>query len=424
MPLTPKQISEASLKEILNNNQEFDSKELSGKLSDLSIKISEFANSDILPKFVKDFISTADLNHPYVLRFITDDLCKNISDYIHFINEAETKQAYVVNESLKKTFGAFLSSSLPRDFGNVENLGFYSLIEDVAKREKARKSEKSDVVSIRNFTTKQHFPTFDSSFASFELWLRNNKSHAGLLDSAKKRVEVYQEILCENLKAEASRFLLSVERFNSKQHFGFHCLPSSLASIKLAALHRAKVVSANNENPYGASFGAKVVNTDELKGSRKKSKHAPDNRKKQEIHSICWNNNIFSRYSWLAEILKSNFGTQIPYCAKIYSLSDFDDIIPGQLKDAVYGLDNAVKENLSKPIFDSFLIVVPSVIFQSHDYSFIKTVSGEKKTIPGGSREDFLKEVDRELVKSGLVLPVILGKALRDTYFISTVSVK
>lgn len=286
---------------------------------------------------VLSFLKDVDLTHPEVVDIYdrqvnNEKFVKTIIQSVAVLKFCKTNNYSIIDNIVTNNQPlTYLDSPL-------NNRKYIRILKNREDRDAVRKLKETHDIPLSS--GKKGHDAWNSVGESFSSYIRFNDQYKEEIESAKEKAKRYKELNCLDLEKE---IINSLDKFTiqaNDKYLGFHRITIPNAAIILAKLHGFSITTDAEIRIHNEKFGFK-------NGS----------------------------YSPLYH----------PYCARAYSIFDMLDVVPDNIKKIIDVLENH-PDSCGKPIFDHYIVVVPSV------------TSWTKETI------------DKKLISDKIIVPVLLGE--------------
>jgi hypothetical protein len=298
---------------------------------------------------LRDFAYVVDLDHPDVWSSVLFDseFTDRYSKLLRLVLLARQNGLEECLDGLSKLNIKNLPNHLKYLDTPFKNQQYVRLLPNREDRERVRNTKEICEIELGSFYNKGR-SAWEQCPDDFSLYVRNNTAYSEEIEKATKKAERYVGLGCHSM---AQKIMESIENFRKimeEIHYGFHRITLTNAAVILAKLHSYEF--------SGLLEPGQLFDLD--------------------------NNRIF-----VSRNDKSNI-----YVAKAYPLNELQDYLPFRVKDIVERLEMFDEAN-GKPIFDHYVVVVPS---DESSSSF----------------------VDATLIREQAIVPVLLGEKDGKCFFI------
>lgn len=331
-----------------------------------------------------DFFSGIDLNHPG-LNQAYDGIFIEDNDFAMFVCEILSCGKYLLKSGDKRVL-SLLSQHAP---AHLRKLSKYAdtidipernkcnvrLVLDKLRRDNIRKQKKPQTIDMHGIL-KKGLSYFESHPENFERYMRFDTSMADELIRMEDKAKRYEDIGCSVLADEIRNNLKTFNEHIKQNYYGFNRITISSIAMTMAK-----------------SLGCVVNRTGD-------------------------NNNLAIRV--LNDTIGKPHGDSFlsyDYEPIIYPAHYFESIMPATVKSVLEHLD-CFPQTESKPIFDFYGVVVPSIALPRMDDHF-RYCDSMGNIMDFDSYNDCKQSFDKWLVSEGIVSPVIVAEKDHRCYFLT-----
>lgn len=316
------------------------------------------------------FILNVDFSHPHVSDYLNELFPKEFQDEISqflFISKcAIEKDMNLVLPYLRKMNQKFLKDKTELQCMDPRKNGKFRFLIPTT-RSKARKQKEFVSVDLTSFYKKGD-EIWENQPESLYEFTRGKLAYEGQIALAKEKAAKYKEIGCVSMAKIIMDSVSSFCKQHHEVHYGFNRLTITNASVILA-----KMLECN--------FCDKIY--------------------------------------WPAYKFETNFGFHngMEYQPRVYQYEEFSDTISIKMEKVIHFLDN-YPEIGGKPIFDNYLVLVPSVRFGCHSDGKYYFNIDEGINFSTDNKKEAMKVLDDALIHSRETLPILLGEKDGKCFFI------
>ena len=333
---------------------------------------------------IYDFFSAIDLEHPG-LNQAYDGIFLDDNEFAMFVCEIIS----CVKNLVKKDYARVISLISQHSSDHLMKLSKYAEIIDKPEKNKCnvrfvldrsrmesiRKQKRPQTIDMRGIL-KKGINYFDNHPENFERHMRFDTSMADELVKMEDKARRYDEIGCIVLADEIRNNLKIFNEHMRQNYYGFN--RTTISSIAVTMARSLGCVATCN------------IDNNEL--SIKVSNETLD-----KPHGDSFLNYVYEPI--------------------IYPIHYFEEIMPATVKSVLEHLDN-FPQTESKPIFDFYGVVVPSIVLPKVDGRFwFRNLMGE--IVDFESYNDCKQSFDRRLVSEGIVSPIIVAEKDHKCYFLT-----
>ena len=417
------------------------------------------------------FAGSVDLTHPDLACFAggifldgsttAKKFCQIIDAWI-LAKEKELTEVLPLYRRMAKQEcpASFLHLRSPQDSKQVVRL-----VSDYVMRKKIRDDKNVRIISLHSFFRKGE-PAWHIQPADFDLFIPGSKSYEQHIFDARKKAAQYKNVGCGDMEKAVLESIKTFEHtFQSNEYYGFYQITATNVAIILAKLHGYTFQSPARNNDARMIKIPDQYNCYFKEEEREMPEGDSERRLIEELQRMV--EEVSAKSSGLsspkpssskskkAKAMPCGFDKSLVYAPTIYPLDVFLKTMYGDAKPSLFqvniGHDSLdvlkLVERLEscpqfngKPMFDHFLVLVPSP--QPIRWSAAETVSiktPKKCIVKKGENKDEEKYIvmngetvnvfndpirakvclDEILISKKLVTPVLLGERDGKCYFLS-----
>jgi len=331
-------------------------------------------------KKMKLFAEMADIDHPdlfvHVSKRIPDEsISQACSEFLNVSNYANKENfSLVIPTVIYNVASKMLASSSQIKFMDDPTKTNCSL------RFLKNKEDRHNVRQKKSTSSFSSLGVFDGNLNSLGGYVRNNKLNELDILKAKEKMTRYRKSNCSFLAREVGNSIEAFKQITVNRYYGF---------CPIKAIQAAAILS--NVHGFSVSGSLPVVAMVTVKKSQFYKFH-----KNMEVN-------------------------EVDCLARVYPLHDIQLMPSDNFKEVIKKLENWPEAN-DKPIFDHFLVLVPSIdvrqAFNSYDKSPFEVISYDGEPCVLDTHDDVQRFVDFELIKNKIVRPILLGEKDGECYFV------
>lgn len=366
---------------------EADSPEFFFVTQGINASVAETALGKIGRKLV-EFINSVDLNHPDLSPTIDGIFCDdtNFRQQVQDVLDLADKCKHLT--SIATNFHKLVErNKFSKAFLHNERFGI-RLYKSKKDQDAIRKKRKMQNVDLRAVYKKGN-EVWNSQPNNFKVYNRHNLPYLKEIESSEERIYKYADLGCSSIADKLTEQVRQLRINLSYRYCGFNRVTMTTASIVLAKMHGYRLRTAWDIND---NLTVSIIIPSSLLYN-----FMPDD---SELPTV---------------FIPSYSEGSYHYEARAYPIHQ----IPASeaMLELVNHLDNFPDMN-GKSLFDDLIVLVPSV--RIHDYNGTYFIRDLKGNILGFDRqEEAVAFLDKALIESGLVHPVLLGERDGMCYFVA-----
>lgn len=341
---------------------------------------------------VSRFVGLLDLEHPEsesVRDFLFGGEPYFSDKFLQFLGVAE----YAWRSGLHACF-PFLGSSMVKEYmsqgaqrkvqdGQIARC-FVRAMKDGSDRDRLRRSKKTQPIDLQALWKKGD-DLWSSLPDDFSRFLRFDSAYEDDLAQAVTKMKRYEELGCTTLASEMQATINLFRETMQQSYYGFNRVTMTNAAVVLAKFHGYRFVAERNITFGGVSCtGSSRV----------------------EASQDAIGDYVFS-------VDESSTNPAFVYQPKVYCYHSMEDLASEEIRSTVCFLESFPEAN-GKPIFDHFGVIVPSVTYNG---MCLRDSSGLIHKF--SDQQEVSCALDRSLVKTKSVVPILVGERDNKCYFIT-----
>ena len=377
--------------------------ELLKRIKNYPIELLKFALGDFGVS-LGSFVKTLDLDHPEchsvseLIFGVDGSFAKNFMDFLSIAEFSKQNSLDSCFPFLGKTMvKEYINKSLYKklESGQIAR-SYIRLVQDAPHRQALRKSKNTQIIDLQMLSRKGD-DFWNAQCDNFDRFIRFDSAYEKEIETAERKRSRYEEMGCTTLASEIARSI-GVFRENAQHaYYGFNRVTMTSVAVILAKFLGYRYVEEKQYNIGGHSYTSesRIV-----------------------IDQSCFGDYRFAIDRIVSgltqdEAMGKILGADHVYRPKIYSYQNMIDLAPDGVRKIVDTLESFPEAN-GKPVFDHFGVIVPSVIYSE---SCFRDSIGLIRKIDDMQELSVL--LDRSLVKTKSVIPVLIGERDNKCYFIS-----